>query len=90
MTHNKKIHEFPCKLCGDILDSQYNHDQHQVSVHGSCRECEDEFSWPEPGHKCYYTEKKVAPRSERVVEQRLYRGYFFFTADEVAIKSLSI
>ena len=84
LAHNKKIHEFPCKLCSVVLDSQERHDEHQVSVHGRCEECEDEFSWPEPGHKCYFTNNKIAPRSERVIKQRLYRGYHFFTAEEEA------
>ena len=82
VAHNKKMHEFPCRFCSSVLDSQESHDEHQVSVHGSCEECEDEFSWPEPGHKCYFTNNKIAPRSERVIEQRLYRGYHFFTAKE--------
>ena len=82
VAHNTKMHEFPCRFCSSVLDSQESHDEHQVSVHGSCEECEDEFSWPEPGHKCYFTNNKIAPRSERVIEQRLYRGYHFFTAKE--------
>ena len=82
VAHNTKMHEFPCRFCSSVLDSQESHDEHQVSVHGSCEECEDEFSWPEPGHKCYFTNNKIAPRSERVIEQRLYRGYHFFTAKQ--------
>ena len=24
--------------------------------------CEDEFSWAEPGHSCYYTKNNIRPR----------------------------
>jgi len=81
--HFSEKHEVKCTLCTEVLNSEAKLDEHFANVHKNCAECEDEFSWPDSSHKCWYTQNKMTPASSRVEEQRLYRGYFFFgTSDE--------
>ena len=46
-----------------------------------CEECEEDFYWPDEDHECHYTRTNTRPNTDRVIVQRLYRGYFFFSAD---------
>lgn len=46
-----------------------------------CEECEEDFYWPDEDHVCHYTRTNTRPNTDRVIVQRLYRGYFFFSAD---------
>ena len=82
--HTAKLHEWKCAVCARVEDSEAGLRAHSEAEHGSCAECEDEFSWPAPGHSCHYTRERLGPRSERVLEQRLYRGYNFFSEDSLA------
>jgi len=75
--HMKNIHSFKCKDCSIMFDSKIKHDVHikehhspektldmrqnQEIVDSSCAVCEDEFSWPEPEHLCYYTRNNIRP-----------------------------
>ena len=79
--HRSETHEIVCDFCPQMFDAREKLEVHTKEAHESCESCEDEFSWPEPGHQCYYTKTKATPKNERVVEQRLYRGYHFFSAD---------
>ena len=60
--HNKKSHYFPCDSCDKVFDMKQRLMSHQKALHQSCDVCEDEFSWPEPGHSCYYTKNNVRPK----------------------------
>ena len=77
-THFSEKHEVKCNFCTEVLSSKAKLDEHYTNVHKNCAECEDEFSWPDEKHKCWYTQNNVTPASSRVEEQRLYRGYFYF------------
>ena len=75
--HMKNIHSFKCKNCSIMFDSKIKQDAHNKEYHSpektlsirkiheivdsSCDVCEDEFSWPEPEHQCYYTRNNIRP-----------------------------
>jgi len=59
--HNKKFHYFPCTSCDKVFDMKQRLMTHDKTFHHSCDVCEDEFSWPEPGHSCYYTKNNIRP-----------------------------
>ena len=56
--HMKKYHDLPCAECGVIFDNEELLGRHQASVHPHCAVCEDEFSWPSPGHSCPLTRRR--------------------------------
>merc|ERR1719233_2139922 len=59
--HNRRSHYYPCGSCNKVFDMKQRLSSHDKAVHQSCNECEDEFSWPEPGHACYYTKNNIRP-----------------------------
>ena len=80
--HMREKHMNPCSSCKEIFETKEKLDAHIVEKHSNCLECEDEFQWPDSDHVCYYTKQGVGPKSDRVIEQRLYRGYFYFSLDD--------
>ena len=80
-THNEAEHTFPCGECQEIFLTVELCTAHLREKHQSCEDCEDEFSWPGPDHRCFFTKNKITPPSERVIEQNLYRGWFFNSTD---------
>jgi len=70
--HSKKEHEFKCPSCPDVFDAIELVEAHEKAVHQSCDMCEDEFTWTDESHRCYYTNNKIAPNSDRVLVQNLY------------------
>ena len=85
ITHIKDNHTFRCIYCSEVSSSEQLLDDHMKEKHHQCEECEDEFSWPDSDHQCFYTQNKQAPQSIRVIEQNLYRGYHFFTAPTISL-----
>jgi len=81
-SHNESEHTFPCGECQEIFLTVELCSAHLREKHQSCEDCEDEFSWPGPEHRCFFTKNKITPPSERVIEQNLYRGWFFNSTDE--------
>jgi len=59
--HNKRNHYFPCGSCSKVFDMRQRLSTHDKADHQSCDVCEDEFSWAEPGHACYYTKNNIRP-----------------------------
>jgi len=59
--HIEKLHRFPCSSCGTVLGSNVDLASHEKEKHRSCDVCEDEFSWAEPGHSCYFTKNNIRP-----------------------------
>jgi hypothetical protein len=53
--HIKSSHHFKCDSCPEVCDSPTELAEHGEARHGGCETCENEFSWPEAGHTCYYT-----------------------------------
>ena len=70
--HIKILHTFPCGYCAHTADEVGKLSEHEDSEHGHCGECEDEFTWVDPGHKCYFTDKKITPNFGRVIVQNMY------------------
>lgn len=70
--HIRILHTFHCNYCAHIADEVGKLNEHEDSEHGHCHECEDEFTWVEPGHKCYFTDKKITPNLGRVIIQNMY------------------
>jgi len=60
-SHNSKHHVNPCNECFEIYDTKEKLLRHKASKHPHCDVCEDEFSWPSPGHSCYLTKSKLKP-----------------------------
>ena len=56
--HMKKYHDLPCSECLLIFDHEETLAKHQEVVHPHCAVCEDEFSWPSPGHSCPFTQRR--------------------------------
>ena len=83
--HVSEKHNFPCAFCTRIIDSAEARETHIETEHRHCQTCEDDFFWPDWEHGCYYTKTGTRPATDRVIEQRLYRGYFFFSADEESL-----
>merc|ERR1712059_41843 len=59
--HTSKDHTFLCSSCGVVKSTQALLDLHEKGKHSSCEVCEDEFSWAEPGHSCFYTKNNIRP-----------------------------
>lgn len=70
--HNVKEHSYRCEYCNKLFDSTELLAGHERAEHKACEECEDEFTWVDSRHSCYYTRNKVAPDSERVIVQNVY------------------
>ena len=56
--HMKKYHDLPCNECDLIFDHEEMLRRHQDTVHPHCDVCEDDFSWPSPGHSCHFTRRR--------------------------------
>jgi len=76
--HIKKEHEFKCPSCPKLFDAIEMVEAHEKAVHQSCDICEDEFTWTDESHRCYYTKAKVGPASDRVQIQNLYFDEYMF------------
>merc|ERR1712029_299267 len=48
---------YRCFECDSAFDTKTNLETHMREGHKDkfCDECEDEFSWPDESHDCYYT-----------------------------------
>ena len=48
---------FNCDKCSSEFVTKTLLEDHMVTAHESndCSECADDFNWPDPNHKCYYT-----------------------------------
>ena len=53
--HTQKYHVRPCPECGLVFTSEERLRSHKAEVHPHCEVCEDDFSWPSPGHSCHLT-----------------------------------
>jgi len=80
-THNELEHTFPCGECKEVFLTVELCSAHLKEKHQSCDDCMDEFSWPDLEHRCFFTKNNITPPSERVIEQNLYRGWFFNSTD---------
>ena len=76
--HVRLLHTFPCDYCKFTADDKDKLAEHEVAAHGNCAECEDEFTWVEPDHKCYFTDKQITPSAGRVVVQNMYFEKFTY------------
>merc|ERR1712240_450661 len=61
--HLKENYYFKCDRCQFISINKEGLMKHNNMNHKSCTECEDEFSWPESGHSCYYTVNNIRPQN---------------------------
>ena len=59
--HFRASHMFKCTMCPQILESTAALASHETAKHQSCEVCEDEFSWAEASHSCYYTRNNIKP-----------------------------
>ena len=59
--HIVKAHSHRCTQCTSTFEEQSLLVKHEAKVHRSCEVCEDEFSWAEASHECYYTRNKLRP-----------------------------
>ena len=51
---------FPCQQCSKKFETKSKLNEHVDDDHErSCAECEDDFSWPDPSHECYFTKYKL-------------------------------
>jgi hypothetical protein len=51
---------FPCPKCSKKFETKSKLAEHVDDDHErSCAECEDDFSWPDPSHECYFTKYKL-------------------------------
>ena len=53
--------KFPCPKCPGKFDSKEQLGDHDRIEHEErqCEECEDDFSWPDGEHQCYYTKYQL-------------------------------
>merc|ERR1712059_198383 len=63
-SYSRPVQEtFSCDKCTAKSDSQARLEKHGETVHGEesrrCAVCEDDFSWPDPEHECYFTKYKL-------------------------------
>ena len=70
--HNNKEHSFKCSYCETIFNVKELMETHEKEVHKTCVDCEDEFTWTEDDHTCYYTKNNIGPATDRVQVQNLY------------------
>ena len=68
--HAQSENGFKCESCEDTCLTKEEYYSHMNS-HTNCQVCEDDFSWAESDHWCYYTRNRITP-SHRVVVQNLY------------------
>jgi len=61
--HFRQQHYFKCTSCGEVSDSPAALSKHEEARHRGCEVCEDEFSWAEAGHSCWYTRTGARPAS---------------------------
>ena len=61
-----------CEDTFELEESLVNHEKKKCS---SCETCEDELSWAEQGHSCYYIKNNIRPTKERAQVQNLYFDY---------------
>ena len=59
--HIVKAHYHRCTECTSTFEEQSLLVKHEAKVHRSCEVCEDDFSWVEASHECYYTRNKLRP-----------------------------
>jgi transcription elongation factor Elf1 len=71
-SHVTKEHSFKCPYCIKLLDSEEAVLVHEKAEHAKCEVCEDEFTWVEATHACYFTKNRMGPKSDRVVVQNVY------------------
>ena len=51
---------FSCTKCSKMFETKHELEEHTEDDHErSCAECEDDFSWPDPSHECYFTKYKL-------------------------------
>ena len=50
---------FPCAKCSKKFETKSKLNEHVDEHERSCTECEDDFSWPDPSHECYFTKYKL-------------------------------
>ena len=49
-----------CEECGAGFDNKQSLDTHRETHKARlCDECEEDFSWPDSSHQCYYTQYKL-------------------------------
>ena len=53
------IETFPCAKCSKKFETKSKLNEHADEHERSCAECEDDFSWPDPSHECYFTKYKL-------------------------------
>ena len=70
--HDVKDHSYKCEYCAKLFGSEEILDKHEKAEHKRCDVCEDEFTWVDKVHSCYYTKNNLGPDSERVVVQNMY------------------
>lgn len=71
-SHVAKEHSYKCGYCTKLLDSEEAVLVHEQAEHAKCEVCEDEFTWVEVTHACYFTKNRIGPKSSRVVVQNVY------------------
>jgi len=71
-SHVTKEHSYKCGYCTKLLDSEEAVLVHEQAEHATCEVCEDEFTWVEVTHACYFTKNRVGPKSDRVKVQNVY------------------
>jgi len=76
--HIQDFHTYPCHYCPFLADEQGALDKHEEQNHGTCQECEDEFTWVTKDHKCYFVDKSKGPKSDRVIVQNMYFPNFTY------------
>jgi len=79
--HTQLQHTFICDYnhCNFVADEAEKLEKHEKLVHQRCEECEDEFTWVDPGqHKCFYTSNKVSPLTDRVQTQNVYFNHITY------------
>jgi len=70
--HKVREHSFKCPSCEMTFDAKELMETHEKEIHETCDDCEDEFTWTEAGHMCYFTRNKLGPATDRVQVQNLY------------------
>jgi len=49
--------DFKCNECSSVFVAKIQLEEHMMTAHDmtDCAECADDFNWPDPNHKCYFT-----------------------------------
>ncbi len=61
--HVQSLHGHVCPDCPLTFQTRALMVAHLKAEHQTCAVCEDEFSWAEADHECYYTRNSVRPGS---------------------------